>query len=470
MTRRGAPALPALLVAIALARPLAGATPPAAGWREIPLGGRLVAALAAGDGRLLLLVRPADAADGPRRLLALADGTTTPVPLLDGLGGWTKALAAIDLGRGTELVAGGLGRLVSLGPLARPAGERMLIEHPGFDLRSLSPAPLRAGVEPEIAAAEVGALRIWRPDGAGGLTLETRLEIPFTVERNEAGLRLAGSPVVRLPATASGARRYAAGPDAVGARLRVVLFEAEQGSPWRRAETWSALPGPESVEESWLGAVDGAPALVARTQRSDEINAFEDQLWRVFLPAPDRTRAGRRPELAVAVDSKRWHDVDALLADGDGDGRTDLLIARPEGLLGGDLVVEVFAGAGGGRFEPRSRRSDLDHAPSQFALLADADGAGHPGLAALGDEDVTLRRFAASGRAALERTPLAVAPRPARPAKAKEKKKETEKDENAARVSWLGAVARAGGPPDLLYLATPEKGEERLVLVRTAKR
>ena len=39
--------------------------------------------------------------------------------------------------------------------------------------------------------------------------------------------------------------------------------------------------------------------LVAHTQGATETNVFEDQLWRLFLLAPDRTRAGRAPVRSI---------------------------------------------------------------------------------------------------------------------------------------------------------------------------
>ena len=98
----------------------------------VDLGGVLVAVLAPDladrEAELLLLVRPPKRADGPRRLLRLRLAPEPRLDLLaDGLEGWIDALAAIELdaGQGPELVAGGPGRLVTLGTraaLAAPDG------------------------------------------------------------------------------------------------------------------------------------------------------------------------------------------------------------------------------------------------------------------------------------------------------------------------------------------------------------
>ena len=435
--------------------------------RAVELGGRLVSALAASEDELFVLVAPTREVDGARRLLRVAlDGDRPVTELARGLGGWTKTLAAVELDGRIELVAGGLGRLASLGPLESPAAdESSLVDHPGFDLRSLAPSRLRAGIERELVAAEVGALRIWKPKG-GALALAEEIALPFRIERESEGLRLVGAPVAELPRDAAGRRRFAVGPEAIGARLRVVLVEqAEEG--WRRSEAWCALPGAESVEESWLGAVDGAPALLAHTQGAVEMNVFEDQLWRLCLLAPDPSRAGRAPSLAVALDSKRWHDNRALLADVDRDGATDVLIVRPEGVTGTDLVIEVFAGKGG-RIESRSRRTDLDKAPSRYQLLADSDGTGQPGLVTLDAGELTLRRFERDPKRVLERAPLAHA------GWTTPERKETEPGDDGDRrwspLEWLGAAPRAGRPPRLLVLIDSGDGSDRLLIVEPAGR
>jgi hypothetical protein len=427
---------------------------------ESSLGGALVAALAPGPGGdLYVLVRPEEDPDGPRRLLRITGGEAPRLEVFaESLGGWTKALAALDLGRGPELVAAGLGRLAALGPLASPTGaERTLLEHPGFDLRSLHPSRLRLGIARDVVAAEVGALRVWRPDAAAGLELAADVGLPFTVERRSAGLRLAGPPVVELAPDSAGRRRFAVGPEVRGAsRLRVLRIAETADAGWTTTELWAALPAPETVEESWIADGDDGPVLVVRSQGALALNAFENQLWRLFRLGPDRTRAGRSPALAVSVDSKRWHDNQALVADADGDGRVDLLLARPEGMTGGDLVVERYAGLGEGRFDRRSRRTDLDDAPPRFAWLADVDGSGRPGLATLVGGELVVWRTAREGRRALERQALLRVPLAA--------------GGGDAVFEWLGAVPRAGLPPELLVVAVLEQGESRLIQVRATAR
>lgn len=469
--RRGfAVAWAALAIAAAAASAGAATVDESLAWRaagearlaDVPIGGTLVAALAAEPGGPIdLLVRPDDEVDGPRRLLRVErQETPRRGTIAENLEGWGKALAALAGPSGDELVMGGLGRLASFGALSTPSREpRDLLLHPGFDLRSLAPSRLRVGVEPELAAAEVGALRVWRRNDAGDLAFAVELPLPISVERRPAGLRLEGVRVTGLASTADGRRRFAVGPQAATAsRLRVLLVEEQTTGEWETTECWVALPAPEEVEESWIADGDDGAWLIVRSQGAVEINAFEDQLWRLYRLAPDRTRAGRRPTLAFRADSKRWHDNEAMLADADGDGHRDLLIARPEGLTGSDLVVERFSGLGGGRFDSRRRRTDLDKAPSEARWVADLDGRGTAGMLTITGDELVAWKVAGEGRRAIERDPWLRAPLP--------------RGEDDARVALdlLGTAPRVDGPPDVLVLARPKQGESRLLIVRPPRR
>ncbi|MDQ1347940.1 MAG: repeat-containing protein, partial [Acidobacteriota bacterium] len=374
----------------------------------VDLGGVLVAVLAPDladrEAELLLLVRPPKRADGPRRLLRLR---LAPEPRLDllaeGLEGWIDALAAIELdaGRGPELVAGGPGRLATLGslsPLAAPVAGRPLLVADGFDLRTLQPGPVRRGVDRRFAVVAPGRLRFWEPPGAWA----REMALPLAVVRSSAGLRLSSPPVARV--TAGSRELYLAGPEAVGStRLRSFLLDAaEAGGP--PVEVWASLPGPEKVDQSWPFEIDGVPVLVVRTQAGDELNLFERQRLRVLTLSADRTRTGALPTLAVELDSKRWHETAIALGDVDGDGHDDLLAAFPEGLSGTDLVVQWWRGSGGGRFENRPHRSDLQKSPPGWQLVAMPQ----PGLFLVGNDRMELRPFTSAGRGAVaERAGLA---------------------------------------------------------------
>jgi len=468
----------ALLLCAAHAATAAGAAPlvlartraPGGESVTLALGGVLVAALAPGDGgELLVLVRPADEPDGARRLVRLLLAPEPRAePVLEGLGGWVKTLAALDLGRGAELVAGGLGRAVSLGPLAAPGGPgRALVEHPGFDLRSLAPAALRTGVERRFAAAEAGHLRSWEPDG-DALRLASDLPLPVAAERTAAGLVLSSPRAT--PVVGDGSRRWLLGPaPAGGARLRTLLAPADGGAP---VEAWSALPAGEEMAASWPVVVDGEPALVVRAQGAGRLDLLESQRLRVLPLASDRTRAGAPPTFAVELDAKRWQETRVLVADADGDGRDDLLAAYPEGLTGGDLVVETWRGLGAGRFEARARRTDLADTPAAWDLLPAATEEGRPALLLVGKTRLELRALAAAGRGALEAEPRRAVARPPEPvarpdAPGAAGRARRTGGEPRELPAVLGVAELDGRPgPEALFLLAAGAGGERLVVLR----
>ncbi len=460
----------------------------------VDLGGALVAALspevAAKDDGLLLLVRPPRKPDGPRRLLRLRlEPEARLETLAEGLSGWIESLSAVELdpAPGVHLVAGGTGRWVDLGSLAELEGatpgppglvERPLLDLGGRDLRQPDSGLLRRGTDDGFAAVEPGRLRLWKAAGtqsgrsAEGLAMAMSREValPFAVARTATGLRLSSPPVARV--RSGPGELYFAGPEVVGGtRLRGVLIEGgAAGAP--PVEVWAALPGPESVEQSWPFEIDGVPVLVVRTQATDELNLFERQRLRVLALAADRTRSGSPPTLAVELDSKRWHETALALGDVDGDGRDDLLAAFPEGLSGTDLVVQWWRGSGGGRFESRPHRSDIQKAPAGWALVAEPA----PGLLLVGNGRIELRRFSPAGRSAVaERSELAASiPALADPRAPKEVTIALGGGGDSARVKNvdpdaepLGAVELDGRPgPELLAVQGDGNGRDRLILLR----
>jgi len=71
----------------------------------------------------------------------------------------------------------------------------------------------------------------------------------------------------------------------------------------------------------------------------------------------------------------------------------------------------VVAGSGGGRFESRPQRTDIQKAPAGWALVPEPE----PGLLLVGNGRIEWRRFAASGRSALaDRSELAATIPPSR--------------------------------------------------------
>jgi hypothetical protein len=302
------------------------------------------------------------------------------------------------------------------------------------------------------------------------MTLSREVVLPFTVARTSAGLRLASPPLVRM--RSGSGELYFAGPEVVGGtRLSGVLVDGGAGAA-QPVELWAALPGPESVEQSWPFEIDGVPVLVVRTQAADELDLFERQRLRVLTLSADRTRSGSPPTLAVELDSKRWHETALALADVDGDGRGDLLAAFPEGLSGTDLVVQWWRGSGAGRFESRPHRSDLQKAPAGWALVAEPE----PGLLLVGNGRIEWRRFASSGRSAVaDRSELsATIPALAGPRAPREMTLALGGGGESAKVKNidpdalpLGAVELDRRPgPELLAVQGDGNGRDRLILLR----
>ncbi len=364
--------------------PPLGITASAAGGARLVaavLPGRLAAATlplgADGRRRLVLLVAPEEAPDGPRAVyrldLPLGEGERGAlVPLARGLAAGAHSLDALDLDGdgGQEVLLGQPGEIRTLGSpdaaAASPASDSapgVLADRPGLDLRAqpggppLAPAAGRSGLE----IAEPGKLRLWSP-AFGGPRLRLRIaaayDLPLRAAREAAGLRLGSPPVHALRRAGGGAAApfYLVGPEAAGRRLRSVLLDPANGV---RGEGWSRLPGAEEASATWYALLDGRPVLLAAAVTSDRVAILERQRLRLFGLAGDRTRAGALPSLAVPTASRRWQPLEPLVTDWDGDGRDDLLVLQLDGLREGELVAELFTGLGNGRFQPKPRRQQL---------------------------------------------------------------------------------------------------------------
>lgn len=436
-----------------------------------------VTALPVGEGftpgRLLLLVGGEGDPDAPGSLYRL-DLEGKLEGLVSGLPAGGKALEVMDLdGDGTgELLLGRLGDLFTLGPLDHlgEAPARYLLSHPGFDLRSLSPGLLRVarGERRQIAAAEVGVVRLYRPDGQGGIRLARELALPVEAARERTGLRLSSPPAVPLGAGPGEPRLLAAGPQAYGRqRLRTVLLDpASEGRGG--TESWSLLPAPEAVEQSWYARVDGRPVLFVATQSADKIGIFEKRRLRAFPLSTDRTREGRRPSLEVETESQRWFELDLQVRDLDGDGRDDLLLIQPEGLGGGDLLLERFPGIGSGRFLVRTDKTKLNVRADRWSFGGDVDGDGRPDLVVL-TEDGALALYpgSPSRRRLVEKSPCWTLPLPRVAAAADGESGEEGGEGHPLAVDLLEVLDLDGdGRDEVLLLRSDLDGRGRLVLMR----
>lgn len=343
-----------------------------------------------GRRRLLALISPDDPKasrppEGPRALYLIdPERAGAPRRLLDGLPAKADTLAAADLdGDGAdELLLGEPGKLWTLGPPDAPTPPRPLLEAPGFDLR-------RRDVQAPgfFQAAESGRLRTWRVEG-GRLVPGAEHPLPVRVARERHALRLSSLPVTAI-ARPGGEPLQVVGPEDNGKlRLRTLLL----GSGGPPAEAWSRLPGRENVDGFRYVALDGRPALIVFTTDADKIGIFAKQRFRLFPLNADRSRSGQPPTLAFETETNRWFPVDPVLRDLDGDGRQDLVLIQPEGLGGGDLVIDTLFGQGDGRFE-RPRRQKLSNLDARaWSYDGDVTGDGVADLVTVGETG--LRIFA----------------------------------------------------------------------------
>lgn len=324
--------------------------------------------------RLVALTTPDDpkalrAPEGPRSLYRIDPGQAgAPRRLLDGLPAKSNALDVADLdGDGAdEILLGEPGKLWTLGSADAPAAPRLLLEASGFDLRR------SAASRGRFQAVDLGRLRTWTLDG-GRLVPGPEQALPVRATRERQSLRLSSLPV----APVGDLPLQAVGPEENGKiRLRTLLL----GADGQRTEAWSQLPGREKVDGARYIALDGRPALIVFTSDADKIGIFAEQRFRLFLLSADRTRSGQPPSLAFETATNRWFPVEPVVLDLDRDGRQDLVVLQPEGLGGGDFVVDAFFAQGSpgeGRFE-RPRRLKLNNLEARFWRYGDdvtGDGA-----------------------------------------------------------------------------------------------
>ncbi|HYN23046.1 MAG TPA: VCBS repeat-containing protein, partial [Thermoanaerobaculia bacterium] len=181
----------------------------------------------------------------------------------------------------------------------------------------------------------------------------------------------------------------AIGPEENGKlRLRTILL----GLDGQKTESWGRLPGREKVEGFRYAMLDGRPVLIVTTSDAEKIGIFAKQRVRLFSVSADRSRSGQAPSLAFESASQRWFLVDLVLRDLDKDGKQDLVVLQPEGLAGGDLMIDTFFGQGNGRFE-RPRRLKLGNLDSRsWTYGDDVTGDGLPDLVTI--SETGLRIFA----------------------------------------------------------------------------
>ena len=459
--------------------------PPAVGVTVVPMAGArrtdavlpghlLAQALPRGaDGRrqLLVLTTPDDpkaesAPKGPRSIYLIdPEKAGAPRRLLDGLPAEANALAALDLdGDGAdEVLLGEDGKLFSLGTPDAPTSPRLLLEASGFDLRF----HLRKGspdLPPVFQTTEMGRLRTWRLDG-GRLVPGPEHPLPVQAARERKALRLSSLPVTPVPPL------YAVGPEDNGkVRLRTILLQPDG----TRTDAWSQLPARENVDGFRYVALDGRPALIVTTTEADKIGVFAKERFRLFQLAADRSRSGQPPAIAFQTETNRWFPVDPVLLDVDRDGKQDLVVLQPEGMGGGDLVIDAFFGQGNGRFD-RPRRLKLSNLDARsWTYGRDLTGDGVADLVTVGRK-TGLHLFAGTAdprRDLLDRRPRQVVDL----AGAQETVTVSVGVGGDGMSTAIGRSASLGGPyvedldgngrPEVLLFSPGHRGRGRVLVVR----
>lgn len=357
-----------LAAALALISALAALPPPAAGVErsDFLLPGRWLRGSTDG-GRVWLLT--ADGPDQPRTLLALDLRRRSLETVATGLPAEVVGVVpAPEAWGGRLLLPSGRG-FFTLDPVAR----RLQPVTTGGSELLAGPAAgaFATAAPPWVAVARLGEARELLP-AAGVPAPGPAQALAVTAEREGWGLRL------RSPPLRYAGRWLVSGPRQEGRRLVTLLL----GPGGERLESRSLLPAPEQVAESAVVLVGDRPYLVVGTFRG--VGPAANKLLRVFPLAAGGEGAGTQPLVALQLPSKMWHEVRPLVADADGDGHPDLLVAANEGFAGRHVTVALFRGSGGGAISRQPAMVNVELGAGAWRH-GDVTGDGRPDL-------VTLRR------------------------------------------------------------------------------
>jgi hypothetical protein len=341
-----------------------------------PLPGTLVraAAVTGPDGRpgVALLVAANKDRKGAKTLLFLDPERRSLTRLATGLHEEVNTVVGFDLsGSGAPAPIAGMP-----GVLFASSGGKVLDE-PNVDLRSVTGAT--AG-RPWLAAARAGLLELLAPGEGGGLSRLRSFPLPVKAERQRWGLRLTSPPVTLLPGEPA---LFAVGPEEVSRRrIKTLLIPADGSAPAPApavTESWSLLPeGERLVADRRYLRLDGIPALAATS--FEKIGLLARKRFRLFLLNQDRSRKGTASAFSVETDCPLWFPLDVYAADTDADGRQDLVLIHPGGMRGKEVLVSVYRGLGGERFDPKPRTWKLNEEVWDWHYGSDLTGDGTPDL------------------------------------------------------------------------------------------
>lgn len=324
---------------------------------------------------LAVLLRPEDPDDASTQLFRLQGGQADLTPV------------AIDLPQdldslhrhGEQLWLGEEGAIYRF---TEASGLTPLIALEGLTLEGLVQRGLIT--EEHVLIPEVGNIRQYTTDFQ---PTDTVIEMPVEARRHANRIRLWSPPIRRL----EDGRRWVSDPESTDShRFRVTTVDLEAADDERLQESWLRFAGPEDVEQSHFVHIDGRPAVIVATTRGDKLGVFEKLKVRTFLLKSDRTRAGRLPRNQLETVTRHWYRVEPLIVDFDGNGKDDMLLIQPDGLMAGSLKVELHLGRGSGLLEPRSRRSKIDAESAGWDMTTDFTGDGAPDLLLVSEGELRL--------------------------------------------------------------------------------
>ncbi len=245
-----------------------------------------------------------------------------------------------------------------------------------------------------LAAQRLGSLRLYRFDSALGVyALQTEIPMPMDATVSSRWITVTARRVEPLGAGDGGIGRFAALPRPFGkTRLQTILVEPDRPEEDRVVESWSFLPEPEDLMESFRLLLDGEPALLVTTKEAGRLGLFAEKRVRLYRLRKDRSRAGLPPVLATVSNMNLWQDAHGWILDVNGDGRDDLAIGYWKGLKNSRAVLEVYLReADGGFGKPKTTAFDVkDGDRSLFEYGRDLNGNGRPDLLLADDDGLLL--------------------------------------------------------------------------------